>query len=104
MIPNDKSDWREIDAANTSIVNGKLAQNDMDQRMSDEAVEYQNGKNDGYKDGYRDAVKAKPSEWLADHDRKLLLEYHKWLHEQDNLGEVVVMGPLSIERFLAKQE
>lgn len=34
------------------------------------------------------------------HDRELLRGYHKWLHEKHNLGEDMVMGPLSIERYL----
>ena len=42
--------------------------------------------------------------YVPRHNKDLLLEYHKWLHEKNNLGEDVVMGPLSIDRFLQERE
>ena len=39
-----------------------------------------------------------------DNIRAAMMEYHNWLHEENNLGEDVVMGPLSIDRFLQERE
>lgn len=70
---------------------------------------YQLGKANGYANGYRDAVKARPVEWLADHDRKLFIEITGWLRFQDETEQIPTWsdqkhGEILADRFFKGRE